>query len=53
MGNVTLAEWSEFDFDQKPAVWVIPRKKMKAHDRPHDHKIIRKRSVTPHPFVLS
>ena len=40
MGNVTLAEWSEFHLNEEPAVWIIPRPKMKARDRPHDHKII-------------
>lgn len=40
MGNVTLAEWGEFDLESAPAVWTIPRAKMKAQDRPHDHKII-------------
>jgi integrase len=40
MGNVTQAEWSEFHLDEETPYWLIPRRKMKAHDRPHDHKII-------------
>lgn len=40
MGNIVAAEWSEFDLDAKVPVWLIPRRKMKAQDRPHDHKVI-------------
>lgn len=40
MGNITLAEWTEFDLDSEPAIWTIPRPKMKAQDRLHDHKIV-------------
>ena len=40
ISNIVEAEWSEFDLDNEPPKWVIPRKKMKAKDRDHDHKII-------------
>jgi integrase len=40
IGNIIRAEWSEFDLDAKDPLWVIPRAKMKAQDRHHDHKII-------------
>lgn len=40
IGNVIEAEWSEFRLDAEPALWVIPRRKMKAKDRTHDHTII-------------
>jgi integrase len=40
IGNVIQAEWSEFDLDTEVPLWVIPRAKMKAQDRHHDHKVI-------------
>jgi integrase len=40
ISNVVGAEWPEFDVDADVPVWVIPRRKMKSQDRPHDHKII-------------
>lgn len=40
ISNVVQAEWKEFDLDATPALWVIPRKKMKSQDREHDHKVI-------------
>lgn len=40
ISNVVQAEWSEFQLDAEPALWLIPRAKMKAQDREHDHKII-------------
>jgi integrase len=40
MGNVTLAEWSEFHLEEEVPYWLIPRRKMKAQDRAHDHKVI-------------
>ncbi|MBI3935546.1 MAG: integrase arm-type DNA-binding domain-containing protein [Betaproteobacteria bacterium] len=40
ISNVVNAEWSEFALDTETPVWVIPRKKMKAQDRQHDHKVI-------------
>lgn len=45
MGNVTLAEWSEFHLDEDPAVWIIPRHKMKAQNRHSDHKIVLSRHI--------
>lgn len=38
ISNIVEAEWSEFDLDA--GTWIIPRSKMKARDRHHDHKII-------------
>jgi integrase len=40
IGNVVNAEWPEFSLQADPPLWVIPRAKMKAQDRMHDHKII-------------
>lgn len=40
IGNVIQAEWFEFDLDAEVPLWLIPRAKMKAQDRHHDHKII-------------
>lgn len=40
IGNVVTAQWPEMRLDADPPQWVIPRAKMKAQDRPHDHKII-------------
>lgn len=40
VGNVVTAEWKEFDLDADPPQWVIPRAKMKAQDRHHDHRIV-------------
>ncbi|MGQ0654426.1 MAG: tyrosine-type recombinase/integrase [Betaproteobacteria bacterium] len=40
ISNVVMAEWREFDLDADVPVWIIPRKKMKAQDRAHDHKVI-------------
>lgn len=40
VGNIVAAEWKEFHLDTEPAEWVIPRAKMKARERHHDHKII-------------
>ena len=40
IGNIVEAEWREFDLDADPPQWVIPRAKMKAQDRHHDHRII-------------
>jgi integrase len=40
ISNVVQAEWREFDLDGDVAMWVIPRAKMKAQDRAHDHKVI-------------
>jgi integrase len=40
ISNVTQAEWKEFDLDCATPEWVIPRRKMKAKDRTHDHRII-------------
>ncbi|MGH7441066.1 MAG: tyrosine-type recombinase/integrase, partial [bacterium] len=40
MSNIVEAEWGEFDLRAEPALWTIPRHKMKARDRHHDHKIV-------------
>lgn len=40
ISNVVQAEWREFHLEAAPPMWIIPRSKMKAHDREHDHKII-------------
>ena len=40
IGNAVEARWDEFDLDSKPAVWTIPRAKMKVRGRAHDHKVI-------------
>ena len=39
ISNIVQAEWREFSLEGDKPTWVIPRKKMKAHDRPFDHKI--------------
>lgn len=40
ISNVVEAEWLEVDLDSDLPTWVIPRAKMKARDRHHDHKIV-------------
>lgn len=40
ISNVVEAEWLEFHLDAEIPMWVIARRKMKARDRDHDHKII-------------
>lgn len=40
VGNIVAAEWRELHLEADPPHWVIPRAKMKAQDRHHDHKII-------------
>ncbi|HTB21774.1 MAG TPA: integrase arm-type DNA-binding domain-containing protein [bacterium] len=40
IGNVVEAQWKEFNLEAAPFTWTIPRAKMKARDRHHDHKII-------------
>jgi integrase len=40
VGNVVAAEWREFDLDAQTPTWIIPRPKMKAQGRAHDHKVI-------------
>jgi integrase len=39
LGNAVMAEWSEFDLEGDTSTWTIPRNKMKAKDRQHDHKV--------------
>lgn len=46
ISNIAQAEWREFELDAEPALWVIPRKKMKAQGRHHDHKIILGDTIT-------
>ena len=40
ISNIVEAEWPEFDLDADLPLWIIPRRKMKSQNRPHDHKII-------------
>jgi integrase len=40
ISNVVSAEWNEFDLEADVPTWLIPRGKMKARDRHHDHKVI-------------
>jgi integrase len=40
ISNVVEAEWPEFHLDAEVPMWIIPRRKMKARDRVHDHKVI-------------
>jgi integrase len=40
IGNVGEAQWPEFDLDADITSWTIPRAKMKARARPHDHKVL-------------
>jgi integrase len=40
ISNVVEAEWPEFHLDDETPMWVVPRRKMKAKDRHHDHKVI-------------
>lgn len=40
IGNAVEACWEEFDLDAAPAIWTIPRAKMKMRDRAHDHKVV-------------
>jgi integrase len=37
LGNVVMAEWPEFALEVDVPTWTIPREKMKAKDRQHDH----------------
>lgn len=39
ISNVVQAEWSEFDLDAEQPEWVIPRRKLKAKHRHHDHRV--------------
>lgn len=40
ISNVVEAEWKEFHLEDDVPQWIIPRAKMKARDRHHDHKVI-------------
>lgn len=40
IGNIAAAEWKELHLEADPPQFVIPRAKMKAQDRQHDHRII-------------
>ena len=40
VGNVVEARWSEFQLEADPPTWTIPRAKMKARDRSHDHVVV-------------
>ncbi len=39
IGTAVLAEWKEFDLNSSPAIWTIPREKMKMKSRHSDHRI--------------
>jgi integrase len=39
IGTAVLAEWKEFDLNSTPAIWTIPRAKMKMKSRHNDHRI--------------
>lgn len=40
IGNAIAAEWKEFDLDSDMPTWTLPRSKMKAKDRKHDHRVL-------------
>jgi integrase len=40
ISNVVEAEWPEFHLDDETPTWIIPRLKMKAKNRHHDHKVV-------------
>lgn len=40
IGNAIAAEWSEFVLDTDVPLWVVPRAKMKAKGKKHDHRIL-------------
>lgn len=46
ISNIVQAEWREFDLDSDVPTWTIPRRKMKAQDREHDHKVILGPTIT-------
>jgi hypothetical protein len=45
IGNVVETEWAELNLETTPPKWTIPRRKMKARDRHHDHVIILPESI--------
>jgi hypothetical protein len=47
VGNVVEAEWPEFALDAEVPEWRIPRAKMKARDREHDHVVVLRWLVSP------
>jgi integrase len=40
VSNAVEAGWEEFDLNAKPALWTIPRSKMKIRGRTFDHKVV-------------
>jgi integrase len=40
IGNAIAAEWKEFDLESDTPMWTLPRVKMKAKDRKHDHRVL-------------
>lgn len=40
IANAIGAEWEEFDLESDQPSWTIPRPKMKAKDRPYDHRVL-------------
>jgi integrase len=45
VSNVVQAEWSEFDLEASPALWTIPRGKMKVQGRVFAHKVFLGQSI--------
>jgi integrase len=39
IANAVAAKWAEFDLKATPAIWTIPRERMKIRGRAHDHKV--------------
>jgi integrase len=39
IGNIVEARWSEFELDDEPPIWRIPREKMKVKERALDHRL--------------
>ena len=46
ISNIVSAEWQEFDLNAENPVWTIPRHKLKAKDRHHDHKVFLGTAIT-------
>lgn len=46
IGNAIAADWKEFDLDAASPSWTVPRAKMKAKGRRHDHRILLGPTIT-------
>lgn len=46
IANAIGAEWEEFDLESDQPAWTIPRTKMKAKERPYDHRVLLGPTVT-------